>query len=615
MIRDYHNDSGNGAPRDSNVAMVGTPRDLPAEVWISGRTFADLRISPNGNTISFLSRASGRSELAIVPIIGGVEQTLPLSPAPVSAGHDWMPDASGVVYTSSDGRLYRFHFDTLDCRPITPEGRSASHPTVSPDGADVAYVVNDMAAIAVTSLSGDSWPRLVSADADFTADPVWSPDSELVAWVEWNVPQMAWDASRIVVRPRDLSVPQRTVAGGAGISVQQPRFSPDGSRLTFLSDETGWLNLWTMDSKFENARVLVAETFEHGEPMWGPGNRSYAWVDNSTIVFTRNEHGWWRLLACNANSGEQKSMSSVGASQIVGGNGKAAITTLGPTTPSEIVMYDAAVATTISRATPFGVERLGIEPELVSWKANDGAELFGRLYGKSESAPMLVWTHVGPTAQSAATLYHRFLYFIERGWSVFVPDHRGSSGWGREYLQAMRGRWGELDVSDVASGVQTAIDNDWCDPSKVVAIGSSSGGFTTLLLLEKHSELFAAGVAIYPVCDLVDLTWTTHRLEAHYNDSLIGPLPECYDEYVARSPLSHAEDIRTPLLVLHGTDDPVVPLHQTQKLVRHAQRKGSFVELHVYEGEGHGWRKPENRVDELIRIETFLRRHVLRLGP
>jgi dipeptidyl aminopeptidase/acylaminoacyl peptidase len=173
----------------------------------------------------------------------------------------------------------------------------------------------------------------------------------------------------------------------------------------------------------------------------------------------------------------------------------------------------------------------------------------------------------------------------------------------------MAGRWGELDVADVAAGARAAAERGWGDPTRLVAMGSSAGGFTVLNLLARHPGLFAAGVDLFGLVDLVALE--THRFEAHYNDSLIGPLPDALGAYRDRSPINRVASIVDPLLVLHGSADPVVPLAQSQALVTALEALGRTVEHHVYDGEGHGWSSPEVVVDELTRTDDFLRRHVL----
>jgi dipeptidyl aminopeptidase/acylaminoacyl peptidase len=146
-------------------------------------------------------------------------------------------------------------------------------------------------------------------------------------------------------------------------------------------------------------------------------------------------------------------------------------------------------------------------------------------------------------------------------------------------------------------------------------MGGSAGGFTVLLLLAQHPELCAAGVDLFGVTDLFDLDETTHRFEAHYLHGIVGPLPETAERYRSRSPIHLAERIEAPLLILQGRDDEVVPPAQSESIAARLQALGRAVELHLYDGEGHGWQRAETTEDELPRIERFLERHVLRRRP
>jgi dipeptidyl aminopeptidase/acylaminoacyl peptidase len=177
---------------------------------------------------------------------------------------------------------------------------------------------------------------------------------------------------------------------------------------------------------------------------------------------------------------------------------------------------------------------------------------------------------------------------------------------------AMRERWGDLDVSDTLAGVAAAIERGWCDPRRIVAIGGSAGGFTAYHLLAQAPELFAAGVSLYGVADLLHLDETSHRFERHYLRTIVGALPDAVDRYRDRSPVNVADRITAPLLVLQGSDDEVVPPAQSQAIVDRLRGLGRTVEHHVYEGEGHGWSRPETVIDEVERTDDFLRRHVLR---
>jgi dipeptidyl aminopeptidase/acylaminoacyl peptidase len=223
--------------------------------------------------------------------------------------------------------------------------------------------------------------------------------------------------------------------------------------------------------------------------------------------------------------------------------------------------------------------------------------------------------HGGPTDQWQVEFRARFAFWTERGWAVLVPDHRGSTGHGRDFRQALHDSWGVLDVGDCAAAIRAAGEQGWGDPNRMVIMGGSAGGFTVLNVLASHPDLCAAGVDLFGVADLFDLDETTHRYEAHYLHTIVGALPEHAPRYRDRSPVHRAESITAPLLILQGDADEVVPLAQSRSIADRLRDLGRTVELHVYEGEGHGWGRPATVIDELKRTESFLRRHVLRWRP
>ena len=155
-----------------------------------------------------------------------------------------------------------------------------------------------------------------------------------------------------------------------------------------------------------------------------------------------------------------------------------------------------------------------------------------------------------------------------------------------------------------------AGERGWSDPDRVAAMGASAGGLTVLLLCARHGDLLRAGVSVYGVTDLLELARTTHRFESRYLDRVVGLLPRDEDLYRDRSPVTHASAIRIPMLVLQGDAEKVVPPEQARAVVDAMQRAGGAVEHHVYEGEGHGWSRPETVADSLMRIDAFLDQHV-----
>jgi dipeptidyl aminopeptidase/acylaminoacyl peptidase len=235
-----------------------------------------------------------------------------------------------------------------------------------------------------------------------------------------------------------------------------------------------------------------------------------------------------------------------------------------------------------------------------------GARVPMRAYRPADAADrarqrMICWVHGGPTDQWQVTFMPRISFWVSRGWTVIVPDHRGSTGHGREFQQAMNHRWGVVDMQDVAACISYAHALGLGSPSSTVLMGGSAGGYTALNVLMTRPQLVAGAAVAYPVTDPVVLADATHRFEAHYTDVLVDPAaPVVIDP----SRMVH------PVLMLHGDRDPVVPVSHSIDFERRARECGTDVELHVYEGEGHGFRQPANQTDEFARIEAFLARIV-----
>jgi dipeptidyl aminopeptidase/acylaminoacyl peptidase len=422
-----------------------------------------------------------------------------------------------------------------------------------------------------------------------------------LVWQAWNVPDMAWDSSRVQRITFDGEVRDEFRGTGA---ILQTRNMPDGSGV-WVRDDTGWLNLW------HDEAPLVSEPFEHAEPSWSMGQRSFALSPGGDrVAFTRNEHGFGRLCIVDVASGAVTEVGRGVHGQLSWSGDRIIALRSGARTPTQIVAYDAVTlerrALAVGPVTAWDVADLP-EPELVEIE-HDGTTLHARRYVAGRGRT-LCWVHGGPTDQWRVEFMPRIAYWWSRGWDVLVPDPRGSTGHGREYQQALRGEWGRLDVDDAAAMLRASHDRGWSRPARTVMLGSSSGGLTALAVLGLHNGLAAGGVVLYPVTDLAALADSSHRFEAHYTDSLVGPRDET-SKYRERSPIAYADRIDVPLLVMHGDEDPVVPLSSTIAFVERMRAAGGEVELVVMEGEGHGFRQSVNRRADFELTGAFLARLV-----
>ena len=579
---------------------------------VAGRELTEPKLSPDGSTVAFVAAMSGSTAIVLVAAAGGPERMLTTLPLP-AAGRglgggcfDWLPDGSGIVYAAVGGDLWLHAIDGRAVRRLTRHGPDVrvEAPIVAPDGTVAVYVV-DQAQVWRCWLDDDRpAERLDDGSADFCFDPAIAVDGSGAMWTAWNVPDMPWDAARVQHLAFDGGRREQSIGSGA---VHQPRSMPDGS-ITAIRDDTGWLNVWVDD------RPLVDEPFEHAGPSWGMGQRSYAVApDGDRVAFTRNERGFGRLCVVDVRAGDVTGIARGVHGQLTWVGDRLAAVRSGARTPTQVVVYD-----TSTRETSTWERRVLAVGPVVGWDSidlpepepltvdHDGVTLHARRYVAGQGRT-LCWIHGGPTDQWQVEFLPRVAYWWAQGWDVLVPDPRGSTGHGRAYQQALRGGWGRIDVDDTAAIVAASHRHGWSVPERTVVMGGSSGGTTVLGVLGLHDGLVAAGVALYPVTDLADLAARSHRFEAHYPLSLVGPLDRL-DLYRERSPLTYADRITAPLLVLHGDADPVVPIEQSRRLVERIRSSGGDVEFHVMEGEGHGFRAVENKLAEYRLIGEFVAR-------
>ncbi len=591
---------------------------IPLELVLSGRDLTEPKLSPDGGRVAFVERWRGASTICVVDLDPlGPTTMLTFGPDPAPArgfgggAFCWLADSIGIVYAAIDGELWRASGTELG--QLTFHGRTARSPGVSSDGSFVVYALDD-AEIWFTELATGRTGRLDDGRHAFCFDPALSPDDAMVSWQGWSPPAMPWDAAERVDCRDPLSRAELSAWRPPDGSVQQPRFAPDGTP-TCVHDGSGWLNVSVGE------RGVLTEDVEHGGPTWGIGQRSYAFIADGRCIVARNRLGFSTLSIVDP-AGEACDLTEdfvgvYGQLSVVGD--RLVALRSAPTSPPEIVVIDLATpwrARVVARSGPHAWTSVALaSPEAVTVRAAD-AVLHARHY-PAGLGRLLCWVHGGPTDQWSADFRPRVAYWQSRGWDVLVVDPRGTTGHGRAYQRALNGRWGWLDVDDTAALIRHCHAQGWATPATTVAIGGSSGGLTVLGLLADHGALVAAAVASYPVSDIAALADSTHRFEAHYTDTLVGPQGDhgVAELMASSSPINRADQINVPMIMFHGSDDPVVPVAHSAVLADRIRRNGGDVELVVYEGEGHGFRDPAIQRDEYECTERFLDRVVGPVAP
>jgi len=595
-----------------------------------GREVSEPRLSPFGERLAYIrsvetsedveSGTSATSRVSdtriVVRMLGNSTEEI-TSPWQVRGARslgggcfEWLPDGTGIVAVTRTGELRLWALGGSEHLLLERlDGRTISAPAVDPGGTRLAFVV-DQSEIHEMDLETRECRRLDTGSFEFVIDPVWWKDR--FVWHAWSPPNMPWNESCLVGE-------QGIVRSHISNQFQQPQASPDGARLGWLDDTSGWLNVVV------DGERRVDEQFEHGGPAWGERQRSWCF-DNSgrRIALVRNENGFGRLCTFDVDTGRIEEKAKAVHGQLSWrGDVLAAIRT-GGKTPTQIVVYDTReqdwTRTVVEIGPSFDWSRSTalVEPELleIPHPQDSTVVLHARLYtSPSSTGRVLCWFHGGPTDQWQVTFMPRFAYWIDRGYDILVPDFRGSTGHGRRYTEALNGNWGIVDVDDSIVVLEAVRSRFGWSPAGIGLLGSSAGGITALCAAAKRSDLVAAVAVAYPVSDIAGLDQVTHRFEAHYNRTLVGSTDDTLRLSAERSPLALALELaRVPVLCFHGTDDPVVPIDHSRRLAQEIRRHGGEMELVEFAEEGHGFRKLENKIDEFAITERFLDHHLDRSG-
>lgn len=455
---------------------------------------------------------------------------------------------------------------------------------------------------------------------DFVSSPAISPDGDKLTWITWSHPEMPWTKSELHVASLDAQGrPQVSVVlvDKPDVCVYEPRWTLDGD-LIHIDDSTGWASIYRTEGfaclpgKPADAWATKLRTralhpgqraFSH--PHWLLGLHSYDNLDHDHLICSWKEESRWHLGTMRLDNGllEEWDTGWWPVGNVAASDGRVVFLGDSPTQTATIVSISGSTVRVVRPSTVSIDEAYISRAEPVAWPTRDGAEAYGYYYAPGNPEfegepgtlpPLVVMVHGGPTSAFRPGMDLGTQYWTTHGFAVLAVNHRGSTGYGREYRSALDGNYGVLDVTDCVDGVNWLVGRRLVDPKRVAIRGASSGGFTVLSALAS-TDVFSAGTSLYGVSDLRALVKDTHKFESNYANLLLKSNDLTDAIWSERSPIEHIDQIDTPLLLMQGTEDKVVPPSQAQRIFERLRDTGKEVAMVLFEGEGHGFRRAESR--------------------
>lgn len=434
-------------------------------------------------------------------------------------------------------------------------------------------------------LAGEAAPRVLTHAPDgFLAAPRAVPGR--LAWLRWPGDQMPWDSSELWVADYEAGGwlgEKVVVAGGLGESVVEPRWGPDGG-LYFVSDRTGWRNLYRWDGS--QVRPVAPMSAECAAEPWELGYSSYAFLDDGRIAVAVQEGPRHRLAVIDPQGDvEPIDTPYTSLKPYVAARGDLVLMIASsPVTAPQVVAVSAKPsAARIEVLAGAEVPRLaGLAisvPDQIAVPSS-GRQVTALLYPPTGAepgwrAPLIVRAHPGPTASSALRLDWQVQFFTSRGFAVVDVDYAGSTGYGRTFRQSLYGRWGIADVADCRAVALHLAEAGRATPRQMFIRGASAGGYTALKAVSGDTP-FAAATAVSAIVDpdrWVHRAPRFQRPHAARLRSAAGPV--------------RAADICRPVLLIHGSDDPVAPADEIEMLAEGLRRRAVLHDLLILDAGGH----------------------------
>jgi dipeptidyl aminopeptidase/acylaminoacyl peptidase len=295
---------------------------------------------------------------------------------------------------------------------------------------------------------------------------------------------------------------------------------------------------------------------------------------------------------------------------------KLALTVSGAAAPADVWVLDVATRrfTQVTRSPHPGVDLASlVRPELLRYKAHDGLELSGWLYrprGATRPGPLVLSFHGGPEGQERPFISSSYQALLARGIAVFAPNVRGSSGFGKRFVNLDNGALREGAVRDIKASADAVIAAGVAEPGRLGIMGGSYGGYMVMAGLTEYPELFAAGANLFGIVNFATFFKHTEPWMAAISTIEYGDPVKEADLLARLSPIHRLDRVRAATLVLHGKNDTNVPVVEAEQVVDTLKKRNVPVEYVLFPDEGHGWRKTPNKVRSTVSIVGWFERHL-----
>ena len=533
-------------------------------------------------------------------------------------GSAWSVRNGTLVYSQYlDQRLYR-RDKSGDSIPLTPESETQQSYRYA-DGRitnneDWYVCVRELHAssaeepsneIVAVPLDGSQQIRVLVSGPDFVSSPRVSKEGNQIAWVQWNHPNMPWDDTQLCIASlEEMVLSNQKVTKSKAESFFQPEWDDQGN-LHVVSDRNNWWNLFRVDQSTNEIDLTSLTNIEAeiGLPQWVFGQSRYAFVGDE-IWFVYREAGIDKLATLSSNGQfEQIKIDATEIESVTNYQDGIVATVSSWKAESSVMFINSEEVRPLSKTRDLDIgESWFPVPETFTYQTSDSEKAHALFYSptnpeyeihENENPPLIVLAHGGPTGSARRQLQLSIAYWTSRGFGVADVDYRGSTGYGRLYRNSLRNSWGLADVEDCVAVAKHLVAQKKVDKNRLAIKGGSAGGFTVLAALTFH-DTFTAGASRYGIADLAILAKDTHKFESRYLDRLVGKWPEDEEIYKQRSPIHHIEQLSTPMVILQGSEDPIVPPNQAHLMAKKLKENDIPHALIEFSDEGHGFRKAPN---------------------